>query len=354
MSEFVQIHALVNYPPGNPNRDDLGRPKTVVIGGTQRQRISSQCLKRTWRQSAAFAELAQGVRTKDVVGSVQQHLEAGGIQSEIAVKLATKVGAAVGSQPVKGEKDKGAVLTFLTVHEINGIKQIVETLTQNPEAEIDEALAQLPSRTAAGQPRGVGPDVALFGRMVAKDPILGIDAALQVAHAFTVHKAGLEVDYWTGVSDEDPWFDAAKSISDAGAGAGMIDTLTFGGGIFYLYACINRTQLVGNLGGDEEAATKAIKALVEALATSSPSGKKTQFATNTRAEFLLIEQGTNQPRSLASAFHEPSKPEDNIRGAAKKLRDHKQALDSGYGDVWHESTFLAGVEGSLSDVLESL
>jgi CRISPR system Cascade subunit CasC len=35
MSEFIQLHILASYPPSNLNRDDLGRPKTAVMGGTR-------------------------------------------------------------------------------------------------------------------------------------------------------------------------------------------------------------------------------------------------------------------------------------------------------------------------------
>ncbi|MFG0239533.1 MAG: type I-E CRISPR-associated protein Cas7/Cse4/CasC, partial [Gimesia chilikensis] len=42
MSRFLQLHILTEYPVSNPNRDDLGRPKSALIGGEPRQRISSQ------------------------------------------------------------------------------------------------------------------------------------------------------------------------------------------------------------------------------------------------------------------------------------------------------------------------
>ena len=51
MSRFVQLHLLTSYPPANLNRDDLGRPKTAMMGGEPRLRISSQSLKRAWRTS---------------------------------------------------------------------------------------------------------------------------------------------------------------------------------------------------------------------------------------------------------------------------------------------------------------
>ena len=55
MTRFVQLHFLTAYPPANLNRDDSGRPKTAVMGGVQRLRVSSQSLKRAWRTSEVFA-----------------------------------------------------------------------------------------------------------------------------------------------------------------------------------------------------------------------------------------------------------------------------------------------------------
>ena len=56
MNRFIQLHLLTSYPPSNLNRDDLGRPKTAIMGGVNRLRISSQSLKRAWRTSDVFKE----------------------------------------------------------------------------------------------------------------------------------------------------------------------------------------------------------------------------------------------------------------------------------------------------------
>ena len=44
MNKFVQLHLLTSYPPANLNRDDLGRPKTAMMGGANRLRVSSQAV----------------------------------------------------------------------------------------------------------------------------------------------------------------------------------------------------------------------------------------------------------------------------------------------------------------------
>ena len=52
---YVDIHALQTVPYANLNRDDLGSPKTVIYGGAERTRVSSQSWKRVvatrWRRS---------------------------------------------------------------------------------------------------------------------------------------------------------------------------------------------------------------------------------------------------------------------------------------------------------------
>jgi CRISPR system Cascade subunit CasC len=45
MSEFIQLHILASYPPSNLNRDDLGRPKTAVMGGFVQKRWEFMFIK---------------------------------------------------------------------------------------------------------------------------------------------------------------------------------------------------------------------------------------------------------------------------------------------------------------------
>ena len=54
---MLEFHMLKNYPPVNLNRDDSGAPKSCFFGGVMRGRISSQCLKRSWRRSEVFKSL---------------------------------------------------------------------------------------------------------------------------------------------------------------------------------------------------------------------------------------------------------------------------------------------------------
>src|SRR5690606_23988325 len=109
-------------------------------------------------------------------------------------------------------------------------------------------------------------DIAMFGRMLASNPEYNREAAVQIAHAITTHRVEIEDDFYTAVDD------LKKPSEDAGAG--FIGELGFGSGVFYVYACVDRDLLVANLGGDTSLAETAVAALVEGIATVSPSGKQ--------------------------------------------------------------------------------
>jgi len=67
---IVELHIIQNFAPSNLNRDDSNAPKDCEFGGYRRARISSQCIKRSVRRHAAFADAVKsaggevGIRTK--------------------------------------------------------------------------------------------------------------------------------------------------------------------------------------------------------------------------------------------------------------------------------------------------
>lgn len=61
---LYEIHMIKNYPPTNLNRDNTGAPKTCMFGGVLRGRISSQCLKRSWRTSELFRPGDWGIASR--------------------------------------------------------------------------------------------------------------------------------------------------------------------------------------------------------------------------------------------------------------------------------------------------
>lgn len=298
MSRFIQVHLLTSYPPANLNRDDQGRPKTARMGGFDRLRVSSQSLKRAWRTSDLFQKALNthvGTRTKRLGVTVYEKLLAGGVKEKQAKEWAQKIAGVFGA--LKKTKEKNSLadleieqLVHVSPTELQLIDALADTLlSQNrppEEAELDLLRKQ-----------GQSADIALFGRMLASSPMYNVEAACQVAHAVSVHPVVIEDDYFTAVDD--------LNDGNEDAGAAHIGETGFAAGLFYSYICINREHLIDNLGGDEELARRAVKALTEAAVKVSPEGKQNSFASRAYASYVLAEKGDQQPRSLSVAFLKP-------------------------------------------------
>src|SRR5690606_29435505 len=62
---FLQVHTLTSYHATLLNRDDAGLAKRIRFGGEERLRISSQCLKRHWREwMIEHSQLPSGLRSR--------------------------------------------------------------------------------------------------------------------------------------------------------------------------------------------------------------------------------------------------------------------------------------------------
>lgn len=347
MKRFLQLHYLTVYPPSNPNRDDQGRPKTAHYGGVARLRISSQALKRAARQSDVFQDKLNGhlgQRTQRIGEVIVAHLKEAGADEEKATEIAKQVTDAFGKLDAEVEKKQGVVrtrqLAFISPDERKMALDLAERVLKGEGLPEAKDLSKAVLRKADG-----AADIAMFGRMLADDPDFNRDAAVQVAHAITTHRAVVEDDYYTAVDD------LKRPAEDAGAG--FVGDAGFGSGVFYLYVCVNRALLLDNLDGDASLAKAATEALVEALATASPPGKRNSFANFARAGFVLAERGDQQPRSLASAFLRPVDGADLMQSSIGALKDMAVRMDDAYGscaDARSEMNLVAG-DGTLGELV---
>lgn len=350
MERFVQLHLLTSYPPANLNRDDLGRPKTALVGGAERLRISSQSLKRAWRTSDVFADKLDGnigTRTKRLGEEVFNQLVAGGVAEKKARDWARKIANVFGKlkQAKKDDDSPEALhieqLAHISPEEQAAIDELVRHLIATGEAPTDDLKLLRRQKSAA--------DIALFGRMLADKPRCNTEAACQVAHAITVHKVVVEDDFYTAVDD--------LNRGEEDVGAGHMGDTEFGAGLFYLYLCIDRRLLLENLGGDTDLAKRTLAALIESAATVAPTGKQNSFASRARASYILCEKGDAQPRNLSVAFLKPAEAHGDglLANAIAALEDERDRLDQAYGDADADANAavmdtLKGV-GSLKEII---
>lgn len=313
-SRFIQIHWLASYPSTLLNRDDAGLAKRIPFGGAVRSRISSQCLKRHWRlagqasleQSSAHpwslanVGIPTGTRSKTVV--------------EERILPAARDGLDVSEDMIEAAKE-------VLLDKLYGTKAADPKKRQAlffGEPEIEYLASRTREAMQAGSPEsagealkdffkserdnlrtlkhGAGLESALFGRMVTADRAANRDASIHVAHAISVHAIERELDFMTVVDD----LKSVNAEQDSGA-AGVFD-MELSSGLYYGYTVVDVPLLVSNLAEDREAAARVVEHLVHLIADVSPGAKKGSTAPYSYAEFMLIESGDRQPRTLANAF----------------------------------------------------
>ncbi|MEW6220900.1 MAG: type I-E CRISPR-associated protein Cas7/Cse4/CasC [Thermodesulfobacteriota bacterium] len=342
MSTFIQLHMLTSYPPANLNRDDLGRPKTAVMGGVQRLRISSQSLKRAWRTSALFRDALKGhmgTRTKEMGICVRDRLTAAGIPEADAIAWAKAIAACFGK--LKDNSVEIEQLAHFSPTETAAVDALTETLIAQRQPPTDAELAGLL------QARHTAADIALFGRMLAARPAFNTEAAAQVAHAITVHKVAVEDDFFTAVDD--------LNRGDEDLGAGHMGETEFAAGLFYLYVCIDRDLLLRNLQDDEGLTRTTLRTLAEAAAKIAPTGKQNSFASRAHASYILAEKGPQQPRSLSVAFLKPVTGQDMLADSIAALERTRANMEKVYGPLSEGDPCVMDVtkpDGSLGQLLD--
>ena len=322
MADFLQLHLLTAYGPSNLNRDDTGRPKSVLFGGAPRLRVSSQSLKRAWRRSSVFTEKLNGHladRTQRLGKEILDRLLAGGMDNDKALDVARAIAGVFGK--IKSGQDKNPTfieqLAFVSPEERARAHALADQALAGEVIETVRADVLCKADSAA--------DIAMFGRMLADSAAFNREAAVQVAHAVTTHRAIAEDDYYTAVDD-------LKSRTEPDdAGAGFVGVQEFGAGVFYLYVCVDRGLLLSNLGGVPAVRDASITALIEAAASVAPGGKQASFASRARAFYILGEKGTSQPRSLVAAFLKPISGTDQVVDSIKAIEDFRDRLDAAYG-----------------------
>lgn len=357
LPRFIQIHTLHNYPAALLNRDDAGLAKRLPYGSAIRTRISSQCLKRHWRVaddvfslSALAASLGMELEQRSTyfMDEIKKQLIEKSVPETVAVGAVEGLieGMKLNRDAKKKDKVKTSEVILLGAKEIEYLRDFTLPIAlQHTEAKtalkavkdaIDGSSKEFKEnlKTMLSQSGLVS---AMFGRMVTSDVLTSRDAAVYVAHAFTVHEAQVENDYFTVVDD------LLRESGELGS-AGIFDT-ELASGLYYGYVVVDVPQLVANLEGvgikecfevgpeKRELAAKVVHHLLHLIATVSPGAKRGSTAPFEWAKLMLIEAGDWQPRSLAGAFQNALATDgDKLRErAVEQLTNELQRLDAAYG-----------------------
>lgn len=301
MSKFIDIHILQSVPASCINRDDSGQPKTVTYGGALRSRVSSQAWKRATRmrfeqESESIVtddEFLKTYGTKNLVRLIAREMQEQNddlAENEALDTAKACLSVALSTSKFESGKGKDPYQTktryVMSLGQIRNLANYCLTHNQSDFAKDKTEIKKL----VTGQNSLA---LSLFGRMVADDESLNVDASCQVAHAFTVNAISPQFDYFTAVDD----------FSDQ-QGSAFIQSAGYSTGVFYRYANINVSELEHNL-DNNDLVKKGIKLFLKDFALSMPTGKENSFANNTLPSYVEFDIRDTQPVNYASAFEKP-------------------------------------------------
>lgn len=290
----VEFHILQSFPVTCLNRDDVGAPKTAVIGGSTRARVSSQCWKRQVRMELHNLGVSHGKRTKLIgklihdacldLGANPDQAKACGEKLE-QVFIKKKTSKDTDNLDSEASPDKSDTLIFLSPKEIGKLAKAFAEHDFIPEAvitqkdpkkqakEVSAIIGDLKQQTDAL-------DVALFGRMVAQAAELNMEAAASFSHSISTHKVSNEIEFFTAMDD-----------LQTDVGAAHMGSLEFNSATYYRYISLDLGQLYQSLAGQN--LPEAVAAFTQALFTAIPSARQSNQSGASAWEFarVLVRKG---------------------------------------------------------------
>ena len=294
----IEYHILQSFPVTCLNRDDVGAPKSAVVGGTPRARVSSQCWKRQVRLALHEMGLPQGTRTKLIADLIAAECRAQGATEEQADYCGQKIERIFIKKAEPKGKDKKAkseedvdseamseqtdTLLFFSPMEVKKIATALKEKGFDPDAVITQKDAKKQAKELAdliGKPKldyeTDGIDIALFGRMVAQAATMNVEAAASFAHAISTHRVSNEVEFFTALDD-----------NKEEQGSAHMGSLEFNAATYYRYVSLDLGQLWTNLAGSNIA--EAVEAFTKALFVAIPTARQTTMSGASPWDFARI------------------------------------------------------------------
>jgi len=339
--KHLELHILQSVPVACLNRDDLNSPKTAIFGGVQRARVSSQSWKRAIRELAKETnpDYFKGERTRLIYEPLRQALEALNLPATEADEGAKAIADALAKLDKKpSDKVKVTTLYFMSPLEIQTLAKV-----WSETKDTKKALKAIDAKSLND-----AADISLFGRMVANDHSLTVEAASMFSHALSVHKVDNEIDFFSAVDDlqgkEEP-------------GAGMTSTLEFNSATYYRFAALNLDMLADgrHLGSLTQAERQSVvRTFVESTIKAIPGARKNTMNGNTLPiHVLVVVREKGHPIQLVNAFENPIR---SAQGYGTKAIEQLKAEYAKLKETWGvEAVFEKAVpEIGLNALLDEL
>jgi CRISPR system Cascade subunit CasC len=264
----IEFHILQSFPVTCLNRDDVGAPKTAVVGGVTRARVSSQCWKRQVRLAMSEFGVKLAARTKHVADLFARACRDAGANEQQAEACGKKL----------AESLIDDTLLFISDSELRAFAQYANEQQFDADKLKEKELGKIAKK--ALNPAVDALDIALFGRMVAKATEMNVEAAASFSHAISTHKVSNEVEFFTALDD-----------LQTEPGSAHMGSLEYNSATYYRYVSLDLGQLAQTLGRDD--LKRAIAAFTQALFMAVPNARQTSQSGASPWEFarILVRKG---------------------------------------------------------------
>lgn len=293
----IEFHILQSFPVTCLNRDDVGAPKTAIVGGVARARVSSQCWKRQVRLTMQELGVKLGIRTKKA--------------EEIFSRACLQAGASEAQAAACGKKMADQLsddtLLFISESEAAAFAAYAQELGYDDSKIKDRELARVAKKALT--PAVDALDIALFGRMVAKAADMNVEAAASFAHAISTHKVSNEVEFFTALDD----------LQDE-PGSAHMGSLEFNSATYYRYVSLDLGQLAQTMGADD--LKNAVSAFTQALFIAVPAARQTTQSGASPWEFASV--FVRKGQRLQVPFETPVKAREGgyLQPSIDSLKDY--------------------------------
>lgn len=279
----IEFHILQSFPVTCLNRDDVGAPKSAIVGGVPRARVSSQCWKRQVRLAMPDFGIRLGVRSKKIAEILTQE----------CLALGASEAQAADCGKAMADFFSADTLLFLSDAEAKAFASHAQQNGFDVAKLKDKDLVKVAKKVVNHNLNAL--DIALFGRMVAKAAEMNVEAAASFAHAISTHKVSNEVEFFTAVDD--------RKTEDE-SGSAHMGSLEYNSATYYRYVSLDLGQLAQTLGEDADLQA-AVEAFVKALYVAVPDARQTTQSGACLWDYarVLVRSG----QRLQASFEQPVK-----------------------------------------------
>ena len=367
----LEFHILQSFPVSCLNRDDLGSPKSALIGGVPRARVSSQCWKRAVRMQMHELGCPTAKRTKYVAGVIAEKCAALGATAEQASacgEFAAKVldlGLKKAKEELGKKKKQDEQLELSTIAEESGTdfrsatiffisdaeSAAIANYYKEKNFEIKEKDDIVKICKSGFNPAHDGADIALFGRMAANAVELNVEAAAAFAHAISIHRVNAEFDYFTAVDD---------CRKEEETGSGHLGTLEFNSATYYRYVSLDLGQLAATLNTDE--INSIVECFTKALFLAVPAARQATMSAACPWNYAIVTVRKGQrlqlpfTKTVAVTRENPDMVSAGIAAMKREFEAVEKLYGSLFGEIYRTEvgSGLTGIDDLLKGISETI